>query len=291
MNSKFEISTYGNLLIYKKDYSIDFVKQMIEINNLNGLRIFDHLDPLESIDFLKGYTFLKELEIECVYDHDFDFLNKLVLLERLSIGKSIKNKNTINFNNLKNLKNLTLNWRKNKIKNLHKCIKINNLCLIDFNEDNFSAINKLHNLKSIVVKNAKVKSLEGLHELVFLENIFIGNCLSLNSVSSINGLEKVDSITFNKCLNIKDFDNLHSLPSLKTLQIIDCGRIDSIQFIANFPELNKITLLGNTVVLDGNLTPIKNVKEISFNFKEHYNLKPNNSHVIDENINKLKKYK
>jgi hypothetical protein len=39
MNLTFEISEYNNLLIYKKGYSINFIRKVITDNNLNGLKI------------------------------------------------------------------------------------------------------------------------------------------------------------------------------------------------------------------------------------------------------------
>lgn len=61
MNKDFEVSLFGNMLIYEKGYSKQFVQETTFLNNLDGLRIFDHLDPLDSLDFLKDNTFLRKL--------------------------------------------------------------------------------------------------------------------------------------------------------------------------------------------------------------------------------------
>jgi len=44
MENKIEVCPYGNMLVYKKGYLPDFVKDVIEKKNFEGLRIFDHLD-------------------------------------------------------------------------------------------------------------------------------------------------------------------------------------------------------------------------------------------------------
>src|SRR6476661_8903673 len=90
MNGKIEISPYGNMLVYEKEYSSEFVKQTIRSKKLSGLRIFDHLDPLESLDFLRKFNFLEKLDIDSINDHDFSFLSNLFNSKSLGIGQSVK---------------------------------------------------------------------------------------------------------------------------------------------------------------------------------------------------------
>ena len=90
MQNKIKISPYGNMLVYKKGYAPDFVKNVIDKHTLEGLRIFDHLDRLDNLDFLKEYSFLKKLDIDCMDDHDYSFLVNLTNLNYLGIGLSIK---------------------------------------------------------------------------------------------------------------------------------------------------------------------------------------------------------
>ena len=108
MNNEIELSPYGNMLIYKKGYSPDFVKDAIDKNNLEGLRIFDHLDRLDSLDFLIQFDFLEGLDIDCIYDHDYSFLLNFLNLKTLGIGLSTTAKNTIDLSNQKNLTKLSI---------------------------------------------------------------------------------------------------------------------------------------------------------------------------------------
>lgn len=77
MLDKIEISPYGNMQVFKKGYTAEFVKKTIQVRRFNGLRIFDHLDRLDTLDFFKDNTFLEKLDIDCMYDHDrFTYLHR-----------------------------------------------------------------------------------------------------------------------------------------------------------------------------------------------------------------------
>ena len=43
MKNNFELSPYGNMLVYQKGYTIDDVIRIINNNQLSGLRIFSQL--------------------------------------------------------------------------------------------------------------------------------------------------------------------------------------------------------------------------------------------------------
>lgn len=289
MNLTFEISEYNNLLIYKKGYSINFIRKVITDNNLNGLKIFDHLDPLETLDFLGECSFLKELRIDCINSHDYSFLNNLIDIEKLSLGQCIFGKNNINLSKNINLKELTLNFKNNNFIGFENCINIEELNLIYFNEKDFVKFSSLVNIRKLNSKISKIYSLNGLNFLNKLQNIVIGNSINLNSINSINGLKSIVTLSFNGCININDFKSLDNLPNLEYLDLIDCGTIDSIKFISNFHSLIEINLLGNTIVKDGDMTPLKAIKNASFEFKEHYNSKSNlkYNNLINNNINKI----
>src|ERR1051325_946745 len=115
MQRAIEIAPYGNLLVYKKDYTPEFVKEVIEERRLDGLRIFDHLEPLSSLAFLRDYGFLEKLDIDSIHDHNYGFLRCLKNLRSLGIGISTKEENEIDLSDLENLEVLALQWRKNKI--------------------------------------------------------------------------------------------------------------------------------------------------------------------------------
>ena len=75
------------------------------------------------------------------------------------------------------------------------------------------------------------------------------------------------------------------------MQITDCKGVASIKFIESLERLKKLSLLGNTDILDGDLVPAKKVKEVFYKHRKHYNVTIDNKEydsLIRTNLNKLK---
>jgi len=242
----FEISEYGNLLMYDRKYSAADVRTIIETNQLCGLRIFDFWDPLRSLDFLREYTFLKQLEITCRDDQNFSFLSDLLQLNHFSVGPSHPMKNRIDLSAQANLRYLAVQWNTNKITGLSECRSVEDLCLVEFPNDDLKVVFDLQRIKRLRIKTGRMKSLEGIEGLKNLEDLEIGNCRRLLSISHLNGLEKLRRIRIESCRKIQDIESLRSLPSLSTLEFVNCGEIPDLDYDARFPNLKKVDVLGKT---------------------------------------------
>ena len=124
-----ETGSHNSLLLFKKGDTPEFILKAIREQNLRGLKIFSHLkeDRLPDLDFLKGCSFLEELDISSTQDYDFSFLMLLTKLKTLSI--SIEGNNVIDLSYQKNLENLVIQWRKEKIVGLEHCKKLSTVGL------------------------------------------------------------------------------------------------------------------------------------------------------------------
>jgi hypothetical protein len=245
-NRSFEVSEYGNLLMYDRKYSAADVKYMIETNQLNGLRIFDVWDPLPSLDFLRDFTFLERLEVTCDDDHDYSFLRDLPQLEHLSIGPSFPMENPIDLSHQVNLKYLSIQWRKDRIYGLEACQNLEDLCLVEFKKRDLRLISTLSKIVRLRIKTGSVKSLDGVEGLQELKELEIGNCRSLVSIGHLKGLGKLQSIKIESCHKIKDYGALSDLPLLSSLKLINCGEIPDFDYTNRFPNLLRLELLGRT---------------------------------------------
>ncbi len=232
--------------MYRKDYSVEFIKRTIEKRGLNGLSIFDDLDPLPSLDFLRECDFLKYLAIQCIHDQNFDFLRELPQLEHLSAGLSVTMNNEIDLSNQTNLTHLALEWRKGRILGLENCSKIGDLCLIDFNEDSLELVRARPEITRLRIKTGSVRSLDGIDALNRLVEAEIGNCRRLRSISHLNGLPNLATLRIESCRKITDYEDLDELPKLKSLNLINCGDIPNIHFEDRFPSLEEFRLLEKT---------------------------------------------
>ena len=248
MNPQFEISEYGNLLMYRSSYSVETVSSLIQAQRLDGLRIFDHWDPIESTEFIRDFRFLKRLELAFRYDQDYSFLAELPQLEHLSIGPSYPMENPIDLSHHVNLKYLALQWRKNRIHGLDCCQNLQDLCLIEFKNVNLKLIENLTKIQRLRIKTGSMKSLEGIENLEKLEVLEVGSCRSLRSIKSLTDLPELRIVRIESCRKIQDYDQLENLPALKTLQLINCGRLPEVEFKKKFPNLENLELLGNSRV-------------------------------------------
>lgn len=287
-----EIAPFDNLLVYKKGYTPEFIFKIISDKKLGGLRIFSVLkeDKLDAIDFLKDCTFLEKLDVTSSSDFDFSFLSRLTNLKKLSLNA--EGNNEIDLRDQLKLEYLSIKWRRST-KGLDHCTQLSSLCLIEFGEDDLSKASTLKNLTDIRVKTASIQSLFGLQGLVNLQSLNVGNCKKLQSIKTINHLLKLKEIYFDTCPNVKDYVEVTDLPNLETLSLIDCGKVQSLKFIERYSSLQKLSLLGNTVIVDGDLVPAKRIKSIEYKHYSHYNEKlenPSHNQSIKNNLEKIKNW-
>jgi hypothetical protein len=289
MDKSIEISPFGNNLMFKSEYNKEFVFRVLKEGNLDGIKINTRWEQLTDLSFLTEYDFLESLDIVGVSDFDFKFLFSLKKLKKLSI--SIVGNNVIDISNQKNLETLSIQWRKGKILGLEKCTKITSLCLVEYLENDFTPLSSLFSLEDLKVKTALVNNCGGLESLTKLKSIMFGNCKKLSSLDGLGNLKNITSIFFDLCPQIKNYDEIGNLHKLEYLQIKDCKGLDSIKFIDRLVSLKKLSLLGNTDILDGDLVPAKKVKEVFYKHRKHYNVAIENKEydsLVKSNLNKLK---
>jgi hypothetical protein len=238
-------------LMYRREYSVELIQRTIEKRGLNGLSIFDDLDPLSSIDFLRSCGFLRALRIQCRYDHDFSFLEEMPLLNYLSIGASESMKNEIDLSAQVNLEHLALKWRKGKIRGLENCTRISDLCLIEFSEESLEPVESLMNVTRLRVKTGSIRSLKGIERLKKVKELELGYCRNLRSLGDMNGLTELETVLIESCRKILDYASLDDLPKLRSLKLINCGDIPALDYECRFPRLEEFRLLERTRLVEG----------------------------------------
>lgn len=288
MNDDIKITPFGNMLEYKKGFSAEFVKNTITEKRLEGLRIHDDLDPLDSLDFLKDYIFLKKLHIQCIHDQDFSFLKKLPNLNSLSIGISVEMKNIIDLSNQINLNHLGITWRKGKVLGLEKCQSLLSIGISMYKEKDLRPFSQLVRLKKMVIASASIESLNELENINEIEELLLGYCKSLTSIKHLNGKENLKKIEIDCCTKIDDYESLVDLPNLEILEIKNCKGIKSIGFIKNIKSLKTLVLSESTDILDGDLKPALGIK-IVYKHRKHYNVKIENKEQDALYLRNLKK--
>lgn len=290
MSNEIEISPFGNLLLYKRGYSPEFVKSVLDEFGLKGLKVNSRAEKLVSLEFLTDFVFLRSLEIVGEGDFSFDFLNSLGRLERLSIGAD--GKTPIELSWLIGLKDLTLLWRKDCISGLEKCQRLTSLCLVEYKEEDFRSVEKLIGLIHMKVKTGSIQSVKGIESLTNLRTLLLGNCRRLSSLDNLASSTNLRSLRFELCPRLRNYTPLGFLSKLEELEIIDCNRIQTIKFVEKLDALQRLSLLGSTVVMDGDLLPAKHVKDMFYKNRNHYNVRIENDaydKLVEANRKKVRK--
>ncbi len=256
-------------VVFKKHLSPEAVHDYILAHGLAGLSVHDVMDPIEDLSkALNGYSFLKQLHIHTVKDHDWTFLSSFQNLEFLSIQTD--GKSPIDLTGLSKLVDLSLKWRP-QILGLETLLQLQYLGFVEYQDRDLSLLKKLTSLRRLTVKTAKLQSLAGIECIGGMEHLDLGNCKNLQSIHHINGLQKLKRIHLDSCTKIMDYHLLTDLPSLDCLILMDCKEIPSLEFISKFRQLKYIALTGNTRVVDGDLSPLDNIAEVYFSPQKHYN--------------------
>lgn len=268
----FQISPTGNMLVYKKDYSKDFIESTIRKEKLNGLRIFADLPEhrLEGFEFLSEFTFLESLSITSVDDADFSFLKSLDKLKGLSL--TLQGDSIIDLSAQTHLQKLSIQWRKGHMKGLENCQNLKSLFLSEYKEQDLKPIEKLTGLTELVIKTASIKSLKGVEKLINIQTMLLGACRSLTSIADISYLTELRSLKIDMCRRIEDYQPLNALTKLEDLRIVDSGKINSINFLHHLENLKTFHLLADVDVVDGDLTPAQNIEDVFCRPRKHYNI-------------------
>jgi len=245
-----EITEFG-FLMYRPSYSAKFVEDVIKRRGLKGIRIFDHWEPLKSLDFLREFDFLTGLEITCRYDQDYAFLRDMPQLEELSLtGISPTMDNEIDLSSQTNVKYLALEWRKNRIKGIEACKEVIDLCLVDFACEDLRIIKGLSKVSRLRIKTGTIRNCSGIEGLSDLKEVAIGYCRRLTSIAAMTGLHELRMINIESSRKIADYELLTDLPKIDVIQLTSCGLIQRFPWKQNLPSLRELRLLVGTKIAE-----------------------------------------
>lgn len=272
MKQPVEISEIDSLLVYKEGYTPEFVRQLIQDHSLRGLKIFSHLkdDRIPDIAFLCHYGFLESLSISSIDDYDYGVLSELTMLRDLSITSP--GSNVIDLRAQTNLEQLTLYWRKGRIHGLDQCQHLRDICLVEFSEEDLEQVSCLANLHRLRIKTSTIRNTTGISRISGLRVLQLANCKRLQSLDEVQHLSMLEEVEINTCPRIHDYSVLSTLISMKKLLLIDCKRIETLQFIEKLVHLTELHILGNSDVVDGDLSYATRIPNVVYRHRKHYNI-------------------
>jgi Leucine-rich repeat (LRR) protein len=223
--------------------SIEFLK---ELSHLQSLRILDN--PLKLIQPIHYLHELVDLHLETYSDIPVDFSSFPYLTDCF------------------------FEWIKGS-DSLFDCRGLNRLGINNYKKKSSEPLANLVNLEKLSLLNSDVENLDGIVKLINLTYLRLANLRSLTSLNGIQNLRNLTELEIQRCKGIHSVSDIFELAKLQRLLLLDVGGIESIRGIENLMELREFFFYESTNVLDGDLTPIrklKNLSKISFQNRRHY---------------------
>lgn len=221
---------------------------------------------IQSLEDLKYFTSLKELDIEFVQINDISALADLINLESLSVHGNQLNDISV-LSNMPNLEYLDLTG--SQISDISALAGLTNLRYLQLETNPLSDISALSGLVNLEYLNLdhwyyyeetkyQISDISALAGLTNLEHLR----LDWNQISDISALAGLTNLKI-LCLNdnqISDISALSGLTNLKELSLTD-NQIRDVSALSNLTNL-KFLSLGNNPISD--YSPVSFVEELSY---------------------------
>lgn len=235
--------------LFKCEFSnLDF---LININFIEYLVIWGDgvmdFTPLYCLNSLKFLELVRPSQI---------YLDKFLKLEFFSTNDVSK---VYNIDKTTSLKTLMLNDSIHKTK-IYDLLFLKNLCKLD----------------SLYLYGINLTSLNGIEKLTNIKLIVLDDLKKLEDISQIEHLQNsLTSLRVSNCTKLSNIKIISTLKHLRFLAIDNMTNIEDLDFINHLKELNTF-ISYKTNIINGDLTPCNNVKTVVFNpIRMHYHTMSN----------------
>ena len=280
MKNEIEIvdTEFGQAVYLGSD--IEFVMNYATQNKIKGLIIsYDRGFRNTTIEFLKNYTFIENLIIQYYGNIDLNGIHYLRNLKKLALNIIANDNQLIDFSCFPNLETCFFDWRP-KAKSIFNCKTLKDLRISKFRKENLEDLQELSNLEALTITSSPIKYLKGIENLK-ISRLRLYYLTKLENLNYIEGLaEYIKELDIHACKKIKNIQQIASLTNLEMLGLNNCGEIDNIKPIKNLKKLYRFNFRESTNILDGDVTPCFDLKDVAFQNRKHY------THTYEE-INKV----
>lgn len=229
-----------NIIFIYSDTIKEDVKNLLNEDGINTIRLTSHNYKLDNIDFLKDYdlSFIESIDILCDSIKNIDGIYSLKNLKHINSQKS-----QIDYTRFEDLKSVGIEQVDNyTIDKLAMVTNLERLGLYDkYSEPDLIKLSGNKKMKRLTIRGSKLKSLKGLENFEELESLELFHNRSLQSLEGITAnhkkLKKIYIYIAPKLFCVNDY--LINLPKLKYLQL-EAKKIDSFKFLDSLKELELV---------------------------------------------------
>lgn len=233
-----------------------------ELNYTQGF-IHDDLRFLEKLKEVEGVS------IVFFENADISSLNCLRNLKYLSLNRAFSQK--IDFSNFPKLETCYLDWDSKYI-GLERCDLLNQLTLRNYRKRDLSELSTLINLRKLKIVSSTITSLKGIQGMASLRMLQIAKAKKLSSLKGLESLRFIEKLLIENCTNVNEINELGFLNSLNTLSLHNVKSLTTIKPLKNLDNLQVISLTGNTIIEDFDLTPLVGRRDAICSPNKNYNL-------------------
>jgi internalin A len=247
--------------------SFDTLKSFIAENKIEGLMVFELKWGVHDLAFLADLPGLKYLSLGIIGTHEYNFLSNLVDLECLSIISHAKQ--GFDVSSCLKLKDFQLNWVSG-IRGLDKLTNLRHMDIWNFSGRSIDLIPEIRSLTSLILRNPKLKNLDGIGRFPALQSLSLGPDRYLESISGLLKLSDLRQLSFDGCRKISDITKVGDIPALEAIELTDCGKLETIKFLEGLVKLKALVVTGDTDIKDGDLRHASTLDNFIINPRRHY---------------------
>lgn len=225
------------------------------------------------LGFLTALSFLEALYIRSPTSRlNVSEIGELEGLRLLQV-ESTRLEGSVDFDRLTKLQVARVTWHK-AFEQITRCGSLRYLRVERWPHSSLKPLGDVSGLERLFLQSRKLVSVRGLAALMNLKHLELHECTQLVSLTGLDDARSLEILSLSSTKKFRDLKPLAPLLALKALELESCGSIESLEPIRGLPELWYLALLGDTTILDGDLSPIESLEKLSvlkLSQRRHYN--------------------
>lgn len=211
-------------------------------------------------------------------------LHELVVISRLASDRGVRHcvglthlslttasKDFVDFSAFVRLKHVHLGELVGK-ESIFSLTQLESVYVYGYPAEDLRSLDGLTMLRRLALGPARrLRSLDGLERMTALTFLGVYHAPRLRDLNAVSAASHLEEIELDGCRAVADVSAIGELPSLRRVLLINCGKILSLCPLRNCAQLQTVLFYGSTIVQDGDLSMLDDLREVSFQNRRHYN--------------------
>lgn len=150
---------------------------------------------------------------------------------------------------------------------------IRELVLLNYSAPDLIPVSHVAGVEALDINGAKsLTSFEGAQSITALKRLDVGPSPKLQ-LAETPILPTVETLGLTGAKRLGTLDFVASIPGVRNLELVDCGHLASVAPLAALDHLERLLIIGSTVIDDGDLSSlaqIPSLRKVGLARKRHY---------------------